>query len=222
LPSWLTRGRVKLWDYEEIERPELPIDLRDFGSYGNVWRMHGDKMRKDAGSYASSELTDDMTTRLNGLRQTLWNMLSDEQKATWYHFGFIEIKEWRSREGGMFRAKHRSSRYMVDGFYRIHHRGSSGLASVIDGPEGRAMTGLCCYQPYREFEIENTISNVLALRTDNTTFEMHACSNSTVEQLSLSTYDSKNARRIQEASRVLREQERESEIQARTSLRYYF
>jgi len=90
-------------------------------------------------------------------RQALIAILSDEQYAQLYHYGFIEQ---RGQSGTIL--------------YRVHwHRGNN--VSVFPHMRKYATAGLSCFV-YSECLDDTIISNILALRTNEVEFCATACS----------------------------------------------
>jgi len=94
-------------------------------------------------------------------RAALIAILSVEQYAQLYHYGFVEQ---RGRSGKL---------------YRIHwHRGNN--VSVFQPGDKCASTGLSCFVMSECFD-DTVISNILALRTDEDKFCRTACNEPTFE-----------------------------------------
>lgn len=103
-------------------------------------------------------------------RQALIAILTDEQYAQLYHYGFVE--QWG----------HLGTR-----LYRVHYRRGNNV-SVFPLRRTRAVSGLCCFVHSECFD-DTIISNILALRTDEDEFRRTACSEPPLEMIYDEGYD---------------------------------
>ena len=110
-------------------------------------------MRQNGRTFNSTNLLN--SRELRNSREALLSILSPAQYGQLYHYGFIE--QW-GKSGVL---------------YRIHYvRGNN--VSLIENGDTHASIGLCCYI-YSDCRDDIIVSNVLALRTDDSSFRATAC-----------------------------------------------
>lgn len=130
------------------DKPELPKDIA--GKTGII-----EFIEENAAAYRRNREGNKVS------RAALIAILSVEQYAQLYHYGFVEQ---RGRSGKL---------------YRIHwHRGNN--VSVFQRGDTYATSGLSCFVMSESFD-DTIISNILALRTNEDQFRRTACSEPTFE-----------------------------------------